>query len=376
MIERTLEDIIRKHIGSQKAIVIMGPRQVGKSTLLHKIFDEEKDAIWYDADDINVRNLFENATSEQMKVLIGKHKYVIIDEAQSLLNAGLTLKRITDYIQGVQVIATGSSSFELADKIKEAMTGRKWEYCLYPLSYAEMVNHTNLLTENSMISHRMVYGYYPDVVNNPGEEKEVLSTLASDYLYRDILKIESIKKTDKLLRLLKALALQIGSQVSYNEVGQTCGLDSKTVEKYIDVLEQSYIIFRLHSYASNLRNELKKSRKIYFYDIGIRNAILNNYTPFENRDSREIGSLWENFLILERMKYAEYNRFFCNRYFWRTKQQNEIDYIEEYDGRLHTYEFKWIKDTDTKYPALFMNTYKGSTHEVINRENFYTFVMK
>jgi predicted AAA+ superfamily ATPase len=376
MIERTIESAIRKHIGSQKAIIIMGPRQVGKSTLLHKIFDEKKDSVWYDADDINTRGLFENATSEQMKVLVGKNKYVIIDEAQSLTNAGLTLKRITDYIDGVQVIATGSSSFELADKIKEAMTGRKWEYCLFPISFAEMASHTNVITEDSMITHRMVYGYYPEVVNNPGEEKEVLSTLASDYLYKDILKIESIKKTDKLIRLLRALALQVGSQVSYNEVGQTCGLDSKTVEKYIDVLEQSYIIFRLCSYSSNLRNELKKSRKIYFYDLGIRNAILNNFTPFENRDSREKGSLWENFLIVERIKYAEYNRFFCNRYFWRTKQQNEIDYIEEYDGKLHTYEFKLTKGTDTKYPSLFMNTYKDSTHEVINRDNFYSFIMK
>lgn len=376
MINRILEDTIRHHIGSQKAIIVMGPRQVGKSTLLHKIFDEEKDAVWYDADDLNTRSLFNDATSEQMKALIGKHKYIVIDEAQSLANAGLTLKRITDYLEGVQVIATGSSSFELADKIKEAMTGRKWEYRLFPISYAEMVAHTNILTENSMITHRMVYGYYPEVVNNPGEEKEVLSTLASDYLYRDILKIESIKKTDKLVRLLKALALQLGSQVSYNEIGQLCSLDSKTVEKYIDVLEQSYIIFRLHSYSSNLRNELKKSRKIYFYDLGIRNAILNNYTPFENRDSREIGSLWENFIIIERMKYAEYNHLLCNRYFWRTKDQKEIDYIEEYDGKLHTYEFKWTKDTDTKYPALFMGNYKGSTHEVINRDNFYTFVMK
>jgi predicted AAA+ superfamily ATPase len=376
MIERTLENAIRKHIGSQKAIIIMGPRQVGKSTLLHKIFDDEEDAIWYDADDINTRGRFENATSEQMKVLIGKHKYVIIDEAQSLVNAGLTLKRITDYIPSAQVIAIGSSSFELADKIKEALTGRKWEYSLFPLSFAEMAKHTNMPTEDSMITHRLVYGYYPEVVSNPGEEKEILSTLASDYLYKDILKIESIKKTDKLIRLLRALALQVGSQVSYNEVGQTCGLDSKTVEKYIDILEQSYIVFRLCSYSSNLRNELKKSRKIYFYDLGIRNAILNNFTPFENRDSHETGSLWENFLIMERMKYTKYNRFFCNRFFWRTKQQNEIDYIEEYDGRLHTYEFKWAKSTDTRYPSLFMNTYKDSTHEVINRDNFYSFIME
>jgi uncharacterized protein len=376
MIERSLEKNIRERIGSSKAIIVMGPRQVGKSTLLHKIFDNEKDAVWFNADDISTRNLFDNATSEQIKALIGDYKFIIIDEAQSLVNAGLTLKRITDYIPDVQAIATGSSSFELADKIKEALTGRKWEYRLFPLSFAEMVNHSNMLAESSMITHRMVYGYYPEVINNPGKEKEVLSSLASDYLYKDILKVESIKKTDKLMRLLRALALQVGSQVSYNEVGQTCGLDSKTVEKYIDVLEQSYIIFRLRAFSSNLRNELKKSRKIYFYDIGIRNAILSNFTPFENRDSREVGSLWENFLIVERLKNTEYNRLFCNRYFWRTKQQQEIDYIEEYDGILHSYEFKWSKSTDTKYPSLFMDTYKGATHEVINRDNFYSFITK
>lgn len=375
MIERQLEANIREHIGSKKAIIIMGPRQVGKSTLLHQIFDSEKDAVWFDADNFETRGMFDDATSSQIQTVIGKRKYVIIDEAQSLLNAGLVLKRITDYIPNAQVIATGSSSFELADKTKEALTGRKWEYRLFPLSYAEMVNATDMLTENSLMTHRMVYGYYPEVVINSENEREILSSLANDYLYKDILKIESIKKTDKLTRLLQALALQVGSQVSYNEIGQICGLDSKTVERYIDVLEQSYIVFRLGSFSRNLRNELKKSRKIYFYDLGIRNAILNNYTPFENRSSSEIGALWENYLIVERLKSSEYSRAYCNRYFWRTKQQQELDYVEEYDGVLHTYEFKWTKDRDAKYPSLFMTAYPGSTHEVINRDNFYAFVM-
>jgi predicted AAA+ superfamily ATPase len=280
MILRELEDTIRGRIGAGKAIIIMGPRQVGKSTLLHLIFDADPNSLWIDADDIGTQMSFEDATSEMIRTIIGNHKIVIIDEAQNLHNAGLTLKRITDYISDVQLIATGSSSFELADKIKEALTGRKWEYRLYPISFSEMSHSEDILKETSMLEHRMVYGYYPEVVSTPGDEKAILSSLASDYLYKDIIKIDGIKKTDRLVRLLRALALQIGSQVSYNEVAQTCGLDPKTVEKYIDILEQSYIVFHLSSFSRNMRNELKKSRKIYFYDLGIRNAILNNFTPF------------------------------------------------------------------------------------------------
>ncbi len=375
MIHRELEDTIRGRIGAGKAIIIMGPRQVGKSTLLHSIFDADPNALWIDADNIGTQMTFEDATSEMIHTIIGNHKVVIIDEAQNLSNAGLTLKRITDYISDVQLVATGSSSFELADKIKEALTGRKWEYRLYPISFSEMSHTGDILKETSMLEHRMVYGYYPEVVSTPGDEKAILSSLASDYLYKDIIKIDGIKKTDRLVRLLRALALQIGSQVSYNEVAQTCGLDPKTIEKYIDILEQSYIVFRLGSFSRNMRNELKKSKKIYFYDLGIRNAILNNFTPFANRDDHERGGLWENFLITERLKHCEYNRIIANRYFWRTKDNKEIDYIEEYDGILHTYEFKLKKDKESQAINSFKKAYPNSTHEIINISDFQQFII-
>ncbi len=374
MIPRTLEFTLRSRIGGRKSIIVMGPRQVGKSTLLHEIFDSNPDALWIDADDIGEQARFEDASSEVIRSIVGKHKILIIDEAQNLSNAGLTLKRITDYLPDVQLVATGSSSFELADKIKEALTGRKREYKLYPLSFSEVAAQTNILKERSMLEHRLVYGYYPDVVMNPGDERQVLSELASDYLYKDILKLEGIKKTDSLVRLLRALALQIGNLVSYNEVAQTCGLDSKSVEKYIDVLEKSFIVFRLGSFSRNLRNELKKSRKIYFYDLGIRNAVLNNYAPFGGRTDKERGGLWENFLLVERMKKNEYAARPANLYFWRTKEKKEIDYIEEYDGVLHSYEFKLYQNKDSSAKSIFMQAYPDSTHEIINKDNFTGFI--
>lgn len=354
----------------------MGPRQVGKSTLLHSIFDGDSDALWIDADNINIQASLEDATSEVLKTIIGDHKTVIIDEAQSLSNAGLTLKRITDYLPEVKLIATGSSSFELADKVKEALTGRKREYKMYPVSFSEAASYTSVLDEMGMLEHRLVYGYYPEVVTNPGDEKEILSGLSSDYLYKDVLKIEGIKKTESIVRLIRAIALQIGCTVSYNEIGQICGLDAKTVEKYVDVLEQSFVVFRLGSFSHNLRNELKKSKKIYFYDLGIRNSVLNNYAPFTGRSDRERGALWENFLIAERMKRNEYSGKTNNRYFWRTKDGKELDYIEEYDGGIHSYEFKLSRDAARigSGRKTFGATYPESSYELINRDNFLGFI--
>ena len=252
---------------------------------------------------------------------------MVIDEAQRIEDIGLRLKLITDQINDVQLIATGSSSFDLANKINEPLTGRKWEYKIYPISFKEMVNHHGLLEEKRMLPHRLIYGYYPEIVNNPGEEKEILKQLSDSYLYKDILMWEQIKKPDKLLKLLQALAFQVGSQVSYNELAQTCGMDSKTVEKYIILLEQTFIIFRLGSFSRNLRNELKNSKKIFFYDNGIRNALIANFSPAETRT--DIGALWENFLISERVKALHYSNKWSNYWYWRTKEQKEIDRSEE-----------------------------------------------
>ena len=332
MIHRTLEEKIAPLLEGNKAIIIIGARQVGKSTLLNGLLGSKKDVLWMNGDDMDIQALFADMSSTRMRALLGNNKFLVIDEAQRISDIGLRIKLITDQIPGVQVIATGSSSFELASKVNESLTGRKREFKMFPLTFSEMVNDTNLLDELRMIPHRMVYGYYPEVVCNPGDEKSILKELSDSYLYKDVLSLDSINKPDKLVRMLKALALQIGSQVSYNEIGNLIGLDSKTVERYIDILEKAYIVFRLGSFSRNLRNELKTSRKIYFWDLGIRNAVIGNLAQIENR--ADVGALWENFAISERLKQKAYQGSFAQFWFWRTQQQTDIDYIEEEDGSL------------------------------------------
>ena len=373
MIERTVIESIRGLLGGRKAITIMGARQVGKSTLLKQMLDGRNDVMWLNGDDMDVQALFSSMTSTRLRSIIGKNRIVVIDEAQRILDIGLRMKLITDQIPDVQLIATGSSSFELSSKINEPLTGRKREFQLYPLTFNEMVRHTNLLEELRMLPHRLVFGYYPEVVSTPGDEHSILKELTNSYLYRDILSLDSISKPDKLTRLLQALAFQIGSQVSYNELGQLVGLDSKTVERYVDILEKSFIIFRLGSFSRNLRNELKASRKIYFWDLGIRNAVIGNLAQIENRN--DIGELWENYAISERMKQNAYRNSFANTWFWRTQQQKEIDFLEEEDGHLYAYEFKWNdRKVKAKCPESFRSAYPDATFKVITPNNIDEFL--
>lgn len=368
MIHRILNDKISSLLDGKKAIMIMGARQVGKSTLLRQMLGDRSDVLWLYGDDPDVQSLFADMTSSRIRAMIGRNKIVVVDEAQRIADIGLRMKLITDQVPDVQLIATGSSSFQLASRLNEPLTGRKREFKMFPLSFSEMVEHTNFIEEKRMLPHRLVYGYYPEVVNNPGDERMALRELTESYLYRDVLAYDGIKKSDKLVRLVKALAFQIGSQVSYNEVGQLVGLDSKTVEHYVDVLEQSYIVFRLGSFARNIRNELKSSRKIFFWDLGIRNAAIGNLSPIENRN--DAGALWENFVICERMKQNSYNGSFAQCYFWRTQQQQEIDFIEELDGQLHCYEFKWnAKKSNAKFPTTFSSSYPNADFKVITPEN-------
>lgn len=374
MIHRILEDKISGLLGNGKAIIIMGARQVGKSTLLESVFRQQSDVLWMSGDDVDVQELFSEMTSTRLKALLGNSKTLIIDEAQRIPDIGLRLKLITDQIKDVQVVATGSSSFLLASKVNESLMGRKREFRMFPLSFGEMAAHASLLEELRLMPHRMVYGYYPEVVSNPGNEAVILKELADSFLYKDILAIEGINKPDKLVRLLKALAFQIGSQVSYNEVGQLVGLDSKTVERYVDILEKSYIIFRLGTFSRNLRNELKQSRKIYFWDLGVRNAIIGNLAQVENR--ADIGALWENFVIAERMKHISYNDSLAQCWFWRTQQQKEIDYLEEEDGVLRAYEFKWNdRKAESRMPDAFAKAYPEARFQVITPKNIDTFLL-
>jgi predicted AAA+ superfamily ATPase len=372
MVDRFLTSKIESRLFKGKAIVLMGPRQVGKTTLLKNLFNGNKDTLWLNGDEPDVQSLFTEITSSRIKAILGNKRILIIDEAQRINHIGLKLKIIFDSLPDVQIIATGSSSFELANSVNEPLTGRKWEYKMFPLSFGEMVEYHGLLEEKRLLKHRLVYGYYPDVINNYGQEIEVLKQLSESYLYKDVLSWELIHKPEKLIRLLQALALQLGSQVSYNELGQLAGLDSKTVEKYLNVLEQAYVIFRLTSFSRNLRNELKNSRKIYFYDNGIRNALLANFNLFETRT--DIGALWENFLVSERIKKLNYSGEWVNSWFWRTKEQKEIDYIEESNGKITAFEFKWNPDIAVRAPKIFSNNYDAD-FRVINYGNFEEFLL-
>jgi len=372
MIERHLFEIIFQKLFTGKAIILMGPRQVGKTTILRGLFGNRSDFIWLNGDESDIQKLFGDISSSRLNALFADKKIVVIDEAQRIENIGLKLKLITDELQHIQLIATGSSAFNLANSINEPLTGRKWEYKMLPLSFSEMVKHHGLIEEKRMLPHRLIYGYYPEIVVNQGQEKELLKQLTDSYLYKDILMLEGVKKPDKLLKLLQALSFQIGSQVSDNELGQLCGLDNKTVNKYLDLLEKSFVIFHLGSFSRNLRNELKFSKKYYFYDNGIRNALIANFNQPELRT--DIGALWENFMISERQKYLIYNDKWVNSWFWRTKEQKEIDYIEEEDGRISAFELKWNPDQKLKQPGSFKTAYPESIFLVIHRDNYESFI--
>jgi predicted AAA+ superfamily ATPase len=373
MIKRVLTETLKSRLSGGKAIILMGPRQVGKTTLLRSLFPDKDEVLFLNGDELDVRQLFENISATRLKAIAGNKKFIVIDEAQRIEDIGLRLKLITDQMPQVQLVATGSSSFDLANKVNEPLTGRKWEYLMYPISFAEMVAHHGLLEEKRLLAHRLVYGYYPEVVTHQGEEKDILRQLSDSYLYKDILMWERIKKPDKLLTLLRAIALQVGHEVSYNELGQLCGLDSKTVEKYVNLLEQTFVIFRLGSFSRNLRNELKSSRKIYFYDNGIRNAIIANFSQIETRN--DIGALWENFIVAERKKKLSYDNLWRNSWFWRTTDQKEIDYIEEGDGVMKAYEFKWNVREHPGIPAMFSKTYPQSSFSVVNPDNMDEFLL-
>lgn len=374
MISRLVQKLIEIKMSDNKAVIIFGARQTGKTTLLNILFNKNENVLWLNGDEPDTLALFENSNSNRLKIIFSNYKIVVIDEAQRIADIGLKMKLITDQIKDVKLIVTGSSSFELANKVKEPLTGRKWEFHMYPISFAEMSNHHGFLEENRLLPHRLVYGYYPEVVNAVGNEKEVLNQLADSYLYKDVLMWQNIKKSDKLIKLMQALSFQLGNEVSYTELGSIVGLDNQTVEKYIQLLEQSFIIFRLSAFSRNHRKELKKAKKIYFYDNGIRNALIANFNLFELRNDK--GALWENFLISERMKYRSYNNLSANTYFWRTQDQQEIDYIEEREGKLFAYEFKWNAKRKSRISKTFTRTYSEHEFQVVNPENYESFIMR
>lgn len=375
MIPRIIQQEIEKNLFKNKVLLLIGARQIGKTTLLKQVLQNcTEKSLWLNADESDIKRKLENATtSTQLLQLFGNAKLIVIDEAQQVEDIGLKLKLVIDTNPELQIIATGSSAFELLQKSNEPLTGRKKEYHLYPISFSEMVRHTSLLTEQRLLENRLIYGSYPEVINNSGNEKEVLKEITNSYLYKDVLRYDGIKKASLIDKLLVALALQLGSEVSYNELAKTIGnINSTTVEKYIDLLEKAFVIYKLPALSRNLRNEIKKGKKIYFYDNGIRNAIINNFNPLALRNDK--GALWENFLISERMKKNSYAKHYCNTYFWRTFDQAEVDYIEEYDGALHVFEFKW-KTNNKKVPASLLNSYTVNSTAIVDTENYEGFVV-
>ena len=370
MITRELKAKIEQKLFKGKAIVVVGARQVGKTTLFNEVLRARQEKILrLNLDEADAREVLTNPSMAELQQLIADNTIVMVDEAQRATDIGLTLKRIQDNFPHVQLMVTGSSSLDLRARINEPMTGRKWEYMLYPLSTGELLRSKGILSARQTLESRLIYGSYPDVLNYQAEARETLTNLTSSYLYKDLLEMEGIRRPALLEKLLVALALQMGSEVSYNELAQTIGSDSKTVEKYIDLLEKCFIIFRLYAFSRNLRNELKKSRKIYFYDNGVRNAVLQNFTPLALRN--DTGALWENFFISERLKANHYAGRYVKSYFWRTKSQQEIDYIEEGDGTFHAFELKWNpKRSSAAIPTAFTQAYPVSEAVVITPDNY------
>ena len=370
MIGREIFDSILSKLHKGKVIIITGPRQSGKTTLLKQIIEKYggNSILFLNCDEPDIKENLENATSTKLRSLIGKNKLVLIDEAQKVNNIGLTLKLIVDNIKSIQLIVTGSSAFDLSNKLNEPLTGRKIEYCLYPFSTGELINNSSLIEERRLLENRMIYGLYPDVVNNSSESKIILKELSQSYLYKDLFMYKDIRNPGALNKLITALALQIGYEVSYNELAQIVGIDKETVERYIELLEKVFVVFRLSSFSRNLRNEIKKSKKIYFYDNGVRNSIINNFNPLSMR--KDAGELWENFIISERKKFTEYNNIYKNAYFWRTHNQNEIDYLEEREGKLFAYEIKWNIKRKVKPPNSFKNAYPEHEFQVITPDNY------
>ena len=372
MIKRVIKNSIQADYRREKVIVLLGARQVGKTTLLSELQEGANKVLSLNCDNVDDVLLLESKTSTELKYLLSSYDLVFIDEAQRVKNIGLTLKMIGDLKLKTQVVVTGSSSFDMANEVNEPATGRLIEYNLYPFSLSELAIETSEREEKRLLETRMVYGLYPEVVTEPGDAKRILMGLTNNYLYKDLFMYRGIKKPDLIQKLVRALALQLGNEVSYNELSSLLGVDRGTIETYINLLEKCFVVFRLDSFSRNLRNEIKKGKKIYFYDNGIRNAVLSNFAPLELRN--DTGALWENLMVSERVKRNSYLGDFAQLFFWRTHEQQEIDLVEEQDGVLRTFEFKWNDKVKVKRPKSFVDAYPNSTYEVVTPENYWNFI--
>ena len=374
MVSRSQIDYAKSRLFKGKALLVFGPRQVGKTTFVQNLIaDLNKKTLSLNGDESDVLVLFENPNVTKLKSIIGDNEILVIDEAQRIANIGIVLKIIVDQIKSAQVIATGSSSFELANKLNEPLTGRKYEMFLYPLSFAEMVAHNGLLEEKRALENRLIYGSYPEIITNSIDAKEHIKLIANSYLYKDLFILDQVSKPVLLQKIVKALALQVGSEVNTNELSKLLQVDNKTIEKYIDLLEKAFVIFKLPALSNNVRNEIKKGRKIYFYDNGIINAVTGNFNPLAQRT--DIGSLWENYIISERIKLLNIQQSEASSYFWRTTQQQEIDYIEKSTDQILACEIKWNAKSKYKIPVTFSANYTNLTSKIVSPDNYEEFLL-
>lgn len=374
-IHQHLLDVLSQGIEPNHALIIYGPRRIGKTTLLKKFLNKIQDPLFVTGEDRDIQYFLSSQSIEKLRTFVGKHQYLLIDEAQVIPNIGLNLKLLVDHCPNLKIIATGSSAFDLANQIGEPLTGRKKNLLMFPLSQMELSKIETPHQTRGRLEERLIYGSYPEVILQPDikQKRAYLEELTIAYLYKDILALDGIKKSNKISKILQLLAFQLGKEVSLTEIGQQVGLNKATVEHYLDLLEKSFVLIKVPGFSRNLRKEVSKSSKYYFYDTGVRNAMIHQFNALSLRN--DLGELWENYLILERLKKQAYQNLFSNNYFWRTYDQQEIDWIEEREDNLHAYEFKWGSNCKVKEPVAWKNTYQNSCFEVIHQDNYLDFII-
>ncbi|MEX1002329.1 MAG: ATP-binding protein [Crocinitomicaceae bacterium] len=372
MYERKLNRILDKWLFKGKAIILTGARQVGKTTLLKNYFSQKDNVLWLNADESIVRTRLEEESVSSLRQLIGSYQVIIIDEVQRIRNAGLILKLITDNFKETQLIATGSSSIEIGSNIFEPLTGRHLLFHLYPMSFSELYQPKSSFDAEKLLPFHLIYGSYPDICVHREEAEIYLKNLTNQYLYKDILMWQKIRKPDLLDNLLRLLAYQVGSEVSHHELSKKLKIKSETVENYIDLLEKSFVIFRLNAFSNHPRKEVTKMSKIYFWDNGVRNTLINDFEDLSLRN--DVGQLWENYIISERLKMLGYNNSNRKTWFWRNYNQSEVDYLETKNNFIHAYEIKWNHKKTHKISRAFTNQYPQSENEIITPRRFLKFV--
>lgn len=374
-IRRKQLENLKKLLQPNKAVIIYGARRVGKTTLIQKYLSEVKEKyLILDGEDIFVQNELKINSIEHLKKVVGSNKLLVIDEAQKIENIGTSIKLIVDHIPKIKVIVSGSSSFDLANNFGEPLTGRKYSLKIFPLSQLELSQIENPIETTSKLEERLLYGSYPEVVllDTYQKKENYLREIVNSYLLKDILQYEGIRNSDKILKILQLIALQIGQTVSYTEIGTAVGMSKNTVESYLDLLEKVFVIYKQNGFSKNLRKEITKNPRYYFWDLGIRNTLINNYSPISLRN--DAGFFWQNYIINERNKINEYNGNFVNQFFWRTYDKQELDLIEVKNDEIKAFEIK-MNSEKLKIPAAFKNGYPDSEVFLINKKNYLDFII-